>query len=680
MTTPLDKKNLKTDLANIGVFIGISRDLSKRVGLLHESYLQFETVLERLTRDGYLQTARDYAEEAICCAHADEHPEYGHYCRFALATLQYNSIDAAIHGCLLINAINKKTSIPKDFQFRVMTVIFTFFRNFKMYGLAESINDAISSNFKLNSYDEQKIQMGYLNLLLLQNPEKALIIANEYASKKIEEIKKFGVASAVPWLSLICNLKGQFPYKFEESDGLVLLEKNIESILPKNQIDLMRDMILPNRKDTKNVLMDMMDKLHLTRNKTDHIHEIRRLQLTASRLLEGSLESNDLEGIVLSHRAMSDGSLAFNLSDGLPSDFLIPQDNDTLLKFNGMSSHYYSHIKDFLRTSKDYRHLWLGFSGNDLYFVLHDNGEFIESGKVPKIKKTDIFQWLKNHLPELAFDDSPVPKSILETHQDIWNDQSSAIKENLPKIKLPHSNKHTIVFCDTEMSCFPHNFIIEPTGSKCLQAFCNPLSLDNYITYNKNTINIKKISVWAPLVEEDNAIFIAYERLKSHLNNENVVLSEGLLPEFSEETDLKAFICHGGRAINGGFTGLYPSNNKKYKSTSILGKGKVAILFICHGGHIQSDIYSRSFQTLAKNLLQEGYETVIAPSWSLNIVIPGPWMEEFLNHLSIGANIIDACLAANNKIMELFPVESAWAAMHIFGNPNIKIANISTPS
>jgi len=393
--------------------------------------------------------------------------------------------------------------------------------------------ELIRAEFDLDAYNEQKIQMAYLNLLISQNPEKALIHANECSKKNIDEIKEFEAAALIPWFVLICNLKGKFSNKFEEYDGLVLMEKAIELILPIEIINLYRDMILPNRKGTKNVLIDMMDKLHLTRNKSDHVHDVRHVQLTASRLLESSLDSGDFEGIILSHRVMSDGSLAFELSEGLPPDLLVSHDRDILSKFNGKSARYFIQTKEFLKTCKDYRHLWLGFSGENLYFVLHDQGEFVTSGTIPNIEKKIIFKWLNEELPELAFEDNPMTKSILETYSDIWFDQSIAIRKSLPKIFLPPSNKHTIVFCDTDMSCFPHNFLIEPTDSKSMQSICNPLSLDNYLNYKHINIDIKKISVWAPLIEDDTAIRFAFEKLKNYLHNENVIFSEGLLPEFS---------------------------------------------------------------------------------------------------------------------------------------------------
>ena len=118
--TPVEEEHLASDLANLGNSLGMYRELSRKTGVLHETYIQFEAALERLGRDGYQQLARDYAEEAIVCARADGYPEYGHYCRFSLASFQQNPIDAAIHGCLLVTSLSLRAAVPQDFQFRVL--------------------------------------------------------------------------------------------------------------------------------------------------------------------------------------------------------------------------------------------------------------------------------------------------------------------------------------------------------------------------------------------------------------------------------------------------------------------------------------------------------------------------------------------------------------------------------
>lgn len=672
-STPIKKEELQSNLTTIVNSIGLHKKLTKINDVLYGTYILIEAFLERLSIDGYTQNARDLAEEIIYCAFADDHPEYGHLCRFNLLTLQHNPLDAVISGCLILESINSFKLISEDFKLSLLISFFKFFRNFKLFEYAENIYKIIKSIPNLNEYEIQKNDLSYLNLLLYKDAKEALLVTNEYSKKNINKIINFDKMSAIPWLYLICNLKGLFSESYSNFQGLIALENKICEILDSNTIAEIYGRILPNQENTKKILIDEFDKLHQTRNVSDHIHEVQRLQLTALRLLENSIETNDIEGIILAHRAMSDGSIAFELSKGFPYEQLICHDQKSFNKSMGKSTNYFKNISESLAKLSMYRHIWIGFVNQNLYYLLHDNGNFIDHGIIANIKKHNIFDWLNNNLVNFGFNDSPLIENIFTTREDIWLQESQNIRKAIPKIFIPFSNKHTIVFCDTDIACFPHNLLIEPSDSKITQAICNPLSLDNYLNYENIKINISEISVWAPTEESDTAILLAHGRLMQHLASENTIVSESFFPEFNIQTDLKVFICHGSRSKSGGFTGLYSSDSKNYASSSILGKGKVAVLFICHGGHINSDYYARSFQTLSKDLLLQGYEAVIAPSWSLNVVIPGPWMEEFLKKMKSGNTIIEACLGANNKIKELYPVESAWAAMHLFGNPNIKI-------
>jgi hypothetical protein len=166
---------------------------------------------------------------------------------------------------------------------------------------------------------------------------------------------------------------------------------------------------------------------------------------------------------------------------------------------------------------------------------------------------------------------------------------------------------------------------------------------------------------------------IAYSKLKEELNNFDVKYSEDSLPNIDNEADINIFISHGGRESLKGFKGIYPSVDKVYTDDNIFGKGKVAILFVCHSGSIVDNHYSNSFHTLIKVLLKSGYQAVIAPSWSLNICIPGIWTKELLEKLKDGNSLSSAVYYANKKVNSIYMVESACAAMHLFGNPHLSV-------
>lgn len=160
--------------------------------------------------------------------------------------------------------------------------------------------------------------------------------------------------------------------------------------------------------------------------------------------------------------------------------------------------------------------------------------------------------------------------------------------------------------------------------------------------------------------------------MKEELKSSEVTFDERLVPQ--PNCDINIFISHGGRNGSAGFSGLYPADGKAYDVRKVFGKGKVAILFVCHAGSIVENHYSNSNHTLVKQLLNDGYESVISPSWSLNIYIPGIWAKEFIRNLNGGKNISESVYEANSIISSVYLSPSASCAMHLFGNRNIKRA------
>jgi len=670
---PLDAGQLSGDMVVIANWLGMSRKLVSNSNGIEDTYFQFEAILQRLSREGNYQLARDFSEEAMLCSLEDGVPHLGHYCRFTLFSAQRNPIDAALHACLLMASLDPKKSLSHRFYVHLLMAFFTFYRNVGFFELATPLYEKLVSSTEMAEYESQTLTMAFFNMLLLAEDPSILSRAEQYVRLKFDSITSFGVASLLPWFAMVCNLRVRYPTKYGSHPSLVNLEAYIDAHVRKNQLEALKDQIQKIRPNAKELLRVGLEQLTQSRNKNDHIYESNLLQVRATGVIEMSLENGDVEGILLGHLAKSDGSIAFDLAEHLPRYELLRFDHDVALRVGGRFKDYFDKTKQKLSAHPECRYVWLGFENERAYYLIYDSGRFVAYGYIPGVIRSSIRNWLLKQLPELGFDDSPRTRNPFESREDIWQEESEFIQKELPKISLPITDKTTILFNDVEISCFPHNFIFDSSDSAEPQDVCSPLSLDHYLSCKKDFIDISKINAWAPIVEQDYAIQLAFSRLKECTTNFSIHFSGGLYPEFDVNTDVKMFVCHGGRDKSGGFTGLYPSSTKKYLTPGILGTGKVAVLFVCHGGHIASDFYSRTFQTLAKTLLLAGYETVIASAWSLNINIPGPWANAFLLALAAGLPISRAVQNANAKIKEAYPVESAWAAMHVFGNPHLTV-------
>jgi len=315
----------------------------------------------------------------------------------------------------------------------------------------------------------------------------------------------------------------------------------------------------------------------------------------------------------------------------------------------------------------------MGFKNDKLYCVIFENNIFTFCDYVESTNKREIFDWIKVHLPNLAFEDTPNTGSFFITREDYWAKEHDSIISALPSIDIPISTNELVLFCDVEFSSFPHNMI--KSNEKIIsvhQGISSPLSFDNHLKYQSEKVNTKNIFAWAPIVENDMAISIAFSKLKEELDHCDVIYDENLIP--NPTGDINIFISHGGRDGDSGFCGLYPTSGKAYITDTIFGNGKVAILFVCHSGSIVENCYSSSTHSLVKKLLKSGYKAVISPSWSLNVSIPGIWTKEFIKSLDFKMNISESVHKANLLVQNKYLSPSASSAMHLFGNSDIKSA------
>jgi hypothetical protein len=101
-----------------------------------------------------------------------------------------------------------------------------------------------------------------------------------------------------------------------------------------------------------------------------------------------------------------------------------------------------------------------------------------------------------------------------------------------------------------------------------------------------------------------------------------------------------------------------------------LAQAGVVVLFVCSGGRIDEHPGASTTLGLAKQLLDSGCSTVVAPPWPLYVGVPARWLPTFLEHWSKGRPVIDACFAANAVVRaQLGDTPAWWLAMSVYGDP-----------
>lgn len=146
------------------------------------------------------------------------------------------------------------------------------------------------------------------------------------------------------------------------------------------------------------------------------------------------------------------------------------------------------------------------------------------------------------------------------------------------------------------------------------------------------------------------------------------------LPIGAAGADLAVIAAHGGVTEDDRFFQVV-ADDSDVKFTpgalagSLAGVGTV-VLFVCSGGRIDKHPGANAVLGMAKRLLARGCRAVVAPTWPLEVSVPGVWLPAFLAEWERGAAAIDACFAANTAARSEF----GWnpkrcLAMTVYGDP-----------
>ncbi|MBJ8869718.1 hypothetical protein I5421_05145 [Citrobacter braakii] len=660
ISTPFVEGEFNADLGMALMTLAISHHYSYKHNLQHEFYIQFGSVLSRLSIDGYSQLARDLSEDALYCSFDKKELYYGFYVKFIMYTSQKNILDSLLSLSLLITSFNK-TRINQELKNKILVELFILLRDSGLVSIARRYYIDVISTLDVEEYESQKCQLAYFNLSILERDEKVIDDIKKYLSDKIEDILRFHDGAIIPWFVSLRNLMKIFPNNSEKKYFNDIIFK-LENCLDKKVKIQLEESVLGVSEDLKISLIKKMDNLSKTRNKDDYVYEVNSLLPLANNLIDFSIKNKDIEGILLAHKIKSDASILFkgDQIESINGMIRIDPNNYKSDRFK-LNEHYKSTIS---KLKDDTSYFWVGFNNSKLYALILNGKELEYIGYVQSANLIDFDKWDNEYIEKMGFHDSP-SNDIFVPNEELWKIEKNEIIQSLPnfEIKNINFNKKIIIFPDVKMLGIPFNLIKindEILGSKHILSV--PFSIENF---TPKVIN-DDFYLWAPINQNDFAITMAYSGIERNINKDEVRCDISDTP--TPNADVNIFISHGGKDNTMGFYGVYPTEGKTFNIDKLFGTGRVAILFICHSGSIVKNPHSNSNNTLITKLIESGYDTIISPSWSLHIAIPPIWLPEFIFWLKNGLNVSEANFKANKKVENLFISPKASMAMHVFGN------------
>lgn len=232
---------------------------------------------------------------------------------------------------------------------------------------------------------------------------------------------------------------------------------------------------------------------------------------------------------------------------------------------------------------------------------------------------------------------------------------------------------------DLEISAFPHQLFVDDRTDRFIgesMPSINVISTELFIktNFDEPLRGDYLKAFWTPVDSGEFTFQVLLGQLESLLQKYKFDIHCETTLVAPLHADLNIVCAHGGSNISE-TEWFYANDQPLIETSSIVGQGKLLILLVCHSGTITQTNYDNAMHTIIKRYIQMGYNSVVAPMWSLSTEIIPMWLSTFLECMEAGNYVVDAVFKANMQIKSEFIAPSAWACLHLFGNPYLQIGD-----
>lgn len=667
-------------------------------------YTVFLNFVDVLNYNHLYQKARNFGETALDLSiKLEDIPVLGWLTLFKCYLKQKNVTDSAFYGNLYLAAVN---AMPALQQHHVVDGMYNAMLLFRTYGYSEIADQlfVLLKQFEFSRYDEQKILLSYYNnkLLTLEDLQKVVPEVNAYLKEQLDGIRAYGQIAVMPWIGFVYNLVNLKDKKLID-DILDLPEtlKVLEAEVDEVTLLKLRAQFFPLSEQTKTIFKNSLAKVFETKFYDDFSHELGLLELMAKNNVIVSLEPLDESAILLSGVVLNDNRLTFKEDENkvLTGPFLTGA-GDTIIK---KLEEYGQTILSEIQIGKRQLACWMFNIYSSIYLLTINSDKSVKVHFLDGFDLTGMRKWIDS-IDEFTFE--------LKKDASI-NEQEALYANVLTKLqgcllRIDEEFDELLFSASLDLASMPHNLLqirnglvnidqheylikqqIEKTASDFIafhKSIVNVISLE-WFAQNSNELRFKEISIegWIPLDDGDFVLAMGYERLVPIIENlHKGKIKTAVIPKKPVSATINVFMAHGMREEDG-FRAIYTREAEgeghavvNEKTASLFGTGTIAVLFICSSAAITRELYAQRLVSLIHRVIKSGYKAVVAPAWGLNPDITHIWLAEFLERLKSGVSLGIAVQHSNLHVAKSgftdvsgFYYPAGWAAMHLYGNPNI---------
>lgn len=666
-----NKKYTEHELENFLLPLSILSFYRNKYRLDYFFYTCYNNLISALNHNFLYQEARNLAEDIFRDGTNDNKRYKTWSVLFLCSYEQNNIINSLVYSCLYLTSLSNVNKLDNSDLIESLYSILKFSRKLKQNDVVDEIFKSISL-IKMNNYDIQKFHLSYyLSCLDRDSTElnKTVIDSINFFSKNQSKILKYNENGIIPWLNYFYNLKRfnqQQIIDYDVDEYINILEENISNDL----VSTIRDRHFYNS-NSLNIFIKNLKNVFSSYYKDDFVYEIKNLEFDANNILDNAIREQNFNNILLTGLVKNDVQLSYidnTEVSGKEVDF-----KSNILNDINFDDYLENITRDFsIENNQIFIYL---FSLYNRVFILKINSK-------KEFSLEEICNWNSNKFLDNKeqFYFNSVKHNFIEEQEDHYKKLLEDF--SFSNLNINDSFDEILISTNIELSKTPTNLIINDNdfiGSKF--PVTNILQLEWFIK-NSNNIEIKEhsISCWIPLEDKDTTLELGYEKIHPILTEFKIKTIIKSLPDQIFKENINILFAHG-ELDKIGFKAISQNEEKVvFNNKSVFGEGEIAILFICHSGSMNQDIFSNKVQSLVFDMISYGYKAVIAPFWALEATIPSFWLKYFLNSFNEGYTLSESVYIANNSIADYqesisssFYVPEGRLAMHLYGNPNIKL-------
>lgn len=671
----------KDEIYNSILYCNILYPLCKKDGVMSLLFNIYDNVLDRLNSSGYHQDARDLAEGILIIGYNEGFEAEAFFSLCRAYTAANNSIAGILFYYFCLSSLNHKGRIVnKRFAYDLYWQYIKLCRAHGIYP-DEDISFIVEQFEELNCGVYERLSFYHTlfsTRVMSKNGHKNLVNdITDFLNQNREAFFKNIEHGAMPWISLLVSIQEVLP----EADysGVQPYVTAARQIIPYQGNDLYLDLF--DGIDLAKHLKSIIFKLQETRNRSDFAMDNQMAIIIAKRLLSQAYEDYSPSDFLLAMSPKTDFSMVLPYKEvtGFYKRLEISDaDGD---KLNSVFCNL-PLICDLLYPDEKDVIYWIGRGKNSYLVISLFLSQFIKNEALT-ISDEQIKYAVNGLISNLKYErDIKYPgKPIYEKTDEELEKEGSELVSHLGdfSISVPEDAVKLIFIKDLEIAAYPHNLFIDKRLGILVSSThpcCNALSTE--VLLKTNTLdplpNGYSKKFWIPFGSGEFTFDMIYSKLEDVITTHGIQVCNSLSKDKPINADIVLLCAHGAFDISKTEV-LYVDEKPIIDTVDCIGEGIAAILLICYSGTISRSFYDNAMHSIVKKLIMKGYSSVVAPMWSLPTEIITPWLSTFLVSLEEGDYIIDSVFKANMQIKELFVAPSAWACLHLFGNPYIRVAD-----